>query len=244
MEEVDFAETAATRAPGTRNRLGCIMKRGAALLGAAALLALSSPANAGRFTAWYFGVDGGANWVEDVDALVYVTPAPPPAAAHRVSTSTWVGRPSHRPVTPSPTIGASNSKRLSPQRGRHDHAAAGRSRRGAGRRTRSVHADGQRALRLRLVERRDAVGRCGRRRGLCAGQNGRHRAKSRSVRRRRRLARLPSARRRQLSDHQLDGSDVELPLPLRHRHRSQRRRNDTGTCRHRRQRPIPRANTR
>ena len=58
------------------------MKRGAALLGAAALLALSSPANAGRFTAWYFGVDGGANWVEDVDALVYVTPAPPPAAAH------------------------------------------------------------------------------------------------------------------------------------------------------------------
>jgi OOP family OmpA-OmpF porin len=51
------------------------MKRGgAALLGAAALLALTSPASAGRFTAWYFGVDGGANWVEDLDISVYSTP--------------------------------------------------------------------------------------------------------------------------------------------------------------------------
>lgn len=82
MEEVDSPETAANALKEIAFRLGCIMKRGAALLGAAALLALSSPASAGRFTAWYFGVDGGASWVEDVDALVYVTPAPPPASAH------------------------------------------------------------------------------------------------------------------------------------------------------------------
>ena len=68
MEEVDVSETAATLLRELAIGLGCIMKRGAALLGAAALLALSSPANAGRFTAWYFGVDGGANWVEGVDA--------------------------------------------------------------------------------------------------------------------------------------------------------------------------------
>jgi outer membrane protein OmpA-like peptidoglycan-associated protein len=81
MDEDDFAETAANALQEVAIRLGCIMKRGAALLGAAALLALSSPASAGRFTAWYFGVDGGASWVEDVDALVYATPALPPASA-------------------------------------------------------------------------------------------------------------------------------------------------------------------
>jgi OmpA-OmpF porin, OOP family len=81
MEEADFCETAATALAEIAIRLGCIMKRGAALLGAAALLALSQPANAGRFTAWYFGVDGGASWVEDVDALVYAAPALPPASA-------------------------------------------------------------------------------------------------------------------------------------------------------------------
>lgn len=81
MEEADLAETAANALREVAFRLGCIMKRGAVLLGAAALLALSSPASAGRFTAWYFGVDGGASWVEDVDALVYATPALPPATA-------------------------------------------------------------------------------------------------------------------------------------------------------------------
>jgi OmpA-OmpF porin, OOP family len=81
MEEADFRDTAANAVREIAIGLGCIMKRGAALLGAAALLALSQPASAGRFTAWYFGVDGGANWVEDVDALVYVG-AVPPAAAH------------------------------------------------------------------------------------------------------------------------------------------------------------------
>ncbi|MCE9523305.1 MAG: OmpA family protein, partial [Alphaproteobacteria bacterium] len=45
------------------------------------LLALSSPASAGRFTAWYFGVDGGASWAEDLDVSVYGTPLPLPVGS-------------------------------------------------------------------------------------------------------------------------------------------------------------------
>jgi len=81
MEEADFAETAVTALNELAFGLGCIMKCRAALLGAAALLALSSPASAGRFTAWYFGVDGGASWVEDLDVTAYGTPLPLPVGA-------------------------------------------------------------------------------------------------------------------------------------------------------------------
>ncbi len=45
------------------------------------MLALTSPASASRFTAWYFGVDGGASWVEDLDVLAYATPGPVPLTA-------------------------------------------------------------------------------------------------------------------------------------------------------------------
>src|SRR5580765_7161926 len=68
-------------APKAAIGLGCIMNCRAALLGAAALLALTSPASASRFTAWYFGVDGGASWAQDVDALVFATPGPVPLTA-------------------------------------------------------------------------------------------------------------------------------------------------------------------
>ena len=58
------------------------MKRVAALWGAAALLAFTtSPAEARRFTQWYFGVDGGASWVEDIDVSTYTNPPGPPGVA-------------------------------------------------------------------------------------------------------------------------------------------------------------------
>ncbi len=57
------------------------MKVGAALLGAAAVLALSSPASAGRLTSWYGVFEGGGSWVEDFAATQYVTPAPVPVAS-------------------------------------------------------------------------------------------------------------------------------------------------------------------
>src|SRR5262245_3682522 len=48
------------------------MSHKAAMLGAAASLALiasgAEVANAAHFNGWYLGVEGGANWIQDVDA--------------------------------------------------------------------------------------------------------------------------------------------------------------------------------
>jgi OmpA-OmpF porin, OOP family len=53
------------------------MKVGAALLGAAAVLALSSTsANAGRLTSWYGVFEGGGTVVQDFDIQRFVTPLP------------------------------------------------------------------------------------------------------------------------------------------------------------------------
>jgi hypothetical protein len=52
------------------------MKIGAALLGAAAVLALSTPANAGRLTSWYGVFEGGASVTQDFDIQTFFTPLP------------------------------------------------------------------------------------------------------------------------------------------------------------------------
>lgn len=52
------------------------MKVGAALLGAAAVLALSTPANAGRLTSWYGVFEGGASSTQDFDIQTFFTPLP------------------------------------------------------------------------------------------------------------------------------------------------------------------------
>lgn len=57
------------------------MKVGAALLGAAAVLALSAPANAGRLSSWYGVFEGGGTSLQDVDIQSYVTPAPVPVSS-------------------------------------------------------------------------------------------------------------------------------------------------------------------
>src|SRR5262249_27319987 len=69
------------------------MKSGAALLGAVVLCALATPADAKRFTAWYFGVDGGASFAEDLEVVTYtVRPGPPGTASTLTSDSNgWAG---------------------------------------------------------------------------------------------------------------------------------------------------------
>jgi len=52
---------------------GIIMRTGAALLGAATVIALSAPATAGRLTSWYGVFEGGGNAMENVDIEAYVT---------------------------------------------------------------------------------------------------------------------------------------------------------------------------
>lgn len=52
------------------------MKRQAALLGAAALFALSMPADAARLKGWYGVFEGGGNYIQDFDIGEYVPPGP------------------------------------------------------------------------------------------------------------------------------------------------------------------------
>ncbi|MFM9863525.1 MAG: OmpA family protein [Micropepsaceae bacterium] len=53
------------------------MKRQAALLGAAAFIVLSIPANAARLTGWYGVFEGGGNYIHDVEVGAYIPPALP-----------------------------------------------------------------------------------------------------------------------------------------------------------------------
>jgi outer membrane protein OmpA-like peptidoglycan-associated protein len=53
------------------------MKKCAALLGAAAVVALTAPADAARLTGWYGVFEGGAESVRDFDFQTYVTPGVP-----------------------------------------------------------------------------------------------------------------------------------------------------------------------
>jgi OmpA-OmpF porin, OOP family len=56
------------------------MKTRSLLLGAVASLALSSTAVAGEMNGWYVGIEGGANWIEEVDGVVF-DPTPTPGTA-------------------------------------------------------------------------------------------------------------------------------------------------------------------
>ena len=53
------------------------MNTKALLLGAVASIALAGSANASHFHGWYVGLEAGANWIDDVDAVVVGDPAPP-----------------------------------------------------------------------------------------------------------------------------------------------------------------------
>jgi OOP family OmpA-OmpF porin len=56
------------------------MRREAALLGAAALVALSAPANAARLTGWYGVFEGGGTYIHEVEVGTYIPPALPLAS--------------------------------------------------------------------------------------------------------------------------------------------------------------------
>ena len=47
------------------------------LLSATAALALCGTAQAGHHNGWYIGIEGGANWIDDTDAVVTADPAGP-----------------------------------------------------------------------------------------------------------------------------------------------------------------------
>lgn len=53
------------------------MRRQAALLGAAAFVALSAPADAARLTGWYGVFEGGGNYIHDVEVGTFTPPAFP-----------------------------------------------------------------------------------------------------------------------------------------------------------------------
>lgn len=53
------------------------MKVRTLLLGACASLALSSAANATTINGWYVSLEGGGNWIEDIDAVLTRDPDPP-----------------------------------------------------------------------------------------------------------------------------------------------------------------------
>ena len=53
------------------------MRRQAALLGAAAFIALTVPADAARLTGWYGVFEGGGNYIHDFDVGEYVPPGAP-----------------------------------------------------------------------------------------------------------------------------------------------------------------------
>jgi len=46
------------------------MNTKALLLGATASIALASSASAAHFRGWYFGIEGGANWIDDTDVVI------------------------------------------------------------------------------------------------------------------------------------------------------------------------------
>lgn len=56
------------------------MKTRVLLLGAAAMLALGT-ANAGHHHGWYVGIEGGANWIDDVDGALFSGPVSVPFTA-------------------------------------------------------------------------------------------------------------------------------------------------------------------
>ncbi len=53
------------------------MRREAALLGAAALVAFGAPANAARLTGWYGVFEGGGTYIYDTEVATYIPPALP-----------------------------------------------------------------------------------------------------------------------------------------------------------------------
>lgn len=55
------------------------MKTRVLLLGAAAMLALGT-ANAGHHHGWYVGIEGGANWIDDADGVLFSGPATIPVS--------------------------------------------------------------------------------------------------------------------------------------------------------------------
>lgn len=71
--------------------VGYIMRLGAALVGAAAAIALATPANAARLTSWYGVFEGGGNALEDMDVERFVTPAPVPVDDTLDTDIGWVG---------------------------------------------------------------------------------------------------------------------------------------------------------
>ena len=57
--------------------MGDTMNTKALLLGAVASIAFAGSANAGHFNGWYVGLEAGANWIDDADAVGVADPAPP-----------------------------------------------------------------------------------------------------------------------------------------------------------------------
>jgi outer membrane protein OmpA-like peptidoglycan-associated protein len=53
------------------------MKTRSLFLGAAASLALVGTANAATVNGWYIGLEGGVNWIDDVDVIAAADPDPP-----------------------------------------------------------------------------------------------------------------------------------------------------------------------
>ena len=53
------------------------MKTRSLLLGACASIALTASANAGTINGWYIGLEGGGNWIDDVDVLASFDADPP-----------------------------------------------------------------------------------------------------------------------------------------------------------------------
>jgi OOP family OmpA-OmpF porin len=53
------------------------MKTRSLLLSAAAIFALTASANATTVNGWYIGLEGGANWIQDVDTVATFDPNPP-----------------------------------------------------------------------------------------------------------------------------------------------------------------------
>jgi OmpA-OmpF porin, OOP family len=66
------------------------MRREAALLGAAALVAISAPANAARLTGWYGVFEGGGTYIHDVEVATYIPPGLPTDAT-LASEYGWAG---------------------------------------------------------------------------------------------------------------------------------------------------------
>lgn len=66
------------------------MRSQAALLGAAALVALTAPADAARLTGWYGVFEGGGNYIHDVEVAAYIPPGAPTESDVRAEIG-WAG---------------------------------------------------------------------------------------------------------------------------------------------------------